>query len=133
MRVFGFVLLAAVCLCPGCDGDDDDGAGGSGGGVFYGSCDSRPPASDPCVDYYCDSASDCSDPDTNGQTTCENGGTTAEPGTWSTTPCPTDGVIGTCSFTTTGDGRLDNHYYTDSGSADESVCDMAGGTWTPGA
>ena len=55
-----------------------------------------------------------------------------EPGTWSTTACPTDGVIGTCSFPTTGDGHLDNHYYEASGSADASVCEMAGGTWTSG-
>jgi hypothetical protein len=100
--------------------------------VFYGSCDSRPPASDPCVDYYCDSASDCSDPATNGETTCVSGGTTGEPGTWSTSACPTDGVIGTCSVPTTGDGHLDNHYYESSASAEESVCEMAGGTWTAG-
>jgi hypothetical protein len=130
MRASWFVLVATVFLVCGCDGAGTDGPGG---GVFYGSCDSRPPAGDPCVDYYCDSASDCSDPATNGQATCTSGGTYGEPGTWSTSPCPTGGLFGTCSVTTTGDGRLDNRYYTDSGSVGEAACELAGGTWTPGS
>jgi hypothetical protein len=130
MKVFLTVfLLAGLLACESSDGGD----GAPGGGVYYGTCDHRPPASGTCVDYYCDSASDCSDPATNGRTTCETGGTYGNPGAWSTTACPTGGLFGTCTVPTSGDGRLVNAYYTSSDSVGKSVCEMAGGIWTPGA
>jgi len=133
--LWAVVLLAGLVACGGSDEGDDVVTDNlvAGGGVYYGTCDHRPPASGACVDYYCDSESDCSDPAVNGQTTCETGGAYGTPAMWSTTPCPTSGVVGTCSFVTTGDGRLVNTYYTQSDNATESVCGIAGGTWTPGS
>ncbi len=123
------IVLAGLFAC------DGSGAGNEapGGGVYYGTCDHRPPASGVCVDYYCDSASVCSDPATNGQTTCETGGAYGNPASWSTTRCPTSGLFGTCTVLTTGDGRLVNCYYTSSDNVGKSVCEIAGGIWTPGS
>ncbi len=123
------ILLAGLVACNG----SGTGAEAPGGGVYYGTCDHRPPASEPCVDFYCDSASTCTDPATNGQTTCETGGTYGNPGSWSMTRCPTSGLFGTCTILTTGDGRLVNSYYTQSDNVGKSVCETAGGIWTPGS
>ena len=123
------IFVAGLLACSGSDGGND----APGGGVYYGTCDHRPPASGACVDYYCDSASDCSDPAANGHTTCVTGGTYGTPGAWSTTPCPTSGLFGTCTVLTTGDGRLVNSYYTQSDNVGKSVCETAGGVWTPGS
>jgi|GEM_PF-2590106 len=122
------MFVAGLVACGGAITGDDV----TENSVHYGSCDHRPPASAACVDFYCDSESDCSDPATNGQTTCETGGMYGTPALWSTTPCPTAGAIGSCTFPMEGDGRLVNTYYTQSDSATESVCGIAGGVWTSG-
>lgn len=130
------VFTAGLLACSDSGGDSAPSDGGTetpGGGIYYGTCDHRPPASEACVDFYCHSASTCSDPATNGQTTCETGGSYGTPATWTTTRCPTIGLIGTCSFTTNGDGSLVNSYYGQSGNATQSVCEAAGGTWKPGS
>ena len=123
------VFAAGILAC------DGSGAGNQVpvGGNYYGTCDHRPPASGACVDYYCDSASFCNDPATNGQTTCETGGTYGTPSAWSIAPCPTGGLVGTCTFLTSGDGRLVNSYYTQTDNVGKSVCETAGGIWTPGS
>lgn len=118
-------ILLAAFLLSACG---DASKPGAGGGAYYGTCDYRP-ASDHCVDYYCDSASTCTDPTTNGQTTCTSGGASGSIGAWSTTACPTTGRTGTCSYTTTGDGKLVNSYYKTDG---KTACGLAGGTWTAG-
>jgi hypothetical protein len=123
------VVAAVLVAC----GSSDGGTDAPVGGVYYGSCDHRPPASSACVDFYCDSASTCTDPAVNGQTTCETGGTYGTPATWTTTACPTSGLVGTCTVLTSGDGRLVNSYYAQSASATKSVCETAGGIWTPGS
>ena len=125
IAVFAIGLLAC--------GSSDGGNEAPGGGIYYGTCDHRPPASEPCVDYYCDSASTCSDPATNGQTTCETGGTYGTPADWTTTACPTSDLVGTCTILMNGDGRLVNSYYAQSASATQAVCEIAGGIWTPGS
>lgn len=132
IAVFAVGLLA--CGDPGGGSEPSDGGTAAPvGGIYYGSCDHRPPASEACVDFYCDSTSTCTDPATNGQTTCETGGAYGTPAAWATTPCPTSGRVGTCSLTTTGDGRLVNGYYSQSGDATKAVCEAAGGIWTPGS
>ena len=130
MKVSWTMILVAGLLA--CDGSGA-GSAAPGGGVYYGTCDHRPPASGACVDYYCDSASACSDPATNGQTPCVTGGTYGTPASWSTTACPTSGLVGTCTVQTTGDGRLVNSYYKLSDNVGKSVCETAGGIWTPGS
>jgi len=119
-------MVLAAFLLAAC-GDSDPG--GNGGGTYYATCDYRP-TSDHCVDYYCDSASTCTDPVTNGQNSCVNGGPSGNKGAWSTTACPTSGLTGSCTYTTTGKGKLVNRYYKTDGKA---ACDLAGGSWTAGS
>jgi hypothetical protein len=116
--LFSFASLGALCIAVGCSSSSTSSSGGGGGGGSGLYC--SVPSSMVCYGYKNLPSED---------TQSETSACTAESGTI-VSSCPSDGLVGCCSYTEATIDTEECYYMAGSASEDMSSCSALSGTFT---